>query len=247
MSDRRFWFDGQGGRRPKSVAVLADEVARDDEFVAVLALWEGRPDVPVVASLEKLLASEAVPYLAAYRYKDSGLRKRAAWETRGRCSGERTLARTTQRQGSWRRRSDPGAAEVRERGLPRSRSTGRIAASSTCRRSGSSSIPEAGREGDPTPVIGWAGWDHAQQALALATLIQSGEQQGWSDERLIPLVAGLAELLPWVEQWHSDPDALYGGSSPAEFFSGLLDTYMAKIGVDPRNSQPVAPTSSHTR
>lgn len=28
----------------------------------------------------RLLADEAVPFLAAYRYKDTGLRKREAWE-----------------------------------------------------------------------------------------------------------------------------------------------------------------------
>ena len=101
------------------------------------------------------------------------------------------------------------------------------------------------REGDATPVIGWAGWNHAQQSLALATLIQAGEQQGWPDDRLLPLVAGLAELLPWVEQWHSEPDALYGGSSPAEFFSGLLDGYMVKLGVTRESLaqwRPPAPT-----
>ena len=41
-------------------------------MVSVLALWEGRPDVPVTQSLVRLLADEAVPYLAAYRYKGSG-------------------------------------------------------------------------------------------------------------------------------------------------------------------------------
>jgi hypothetical protein len=40
---------------------------------------------------------------------------------------------------------------------------------------------------------------------------------------LIPLVAGLAELLPWVEQWHSEPEAFYGGVSPAAFFGEQLD------------------------
>lgn len=105
--------------------------------------------------------------------------------------------------------------------------------------------PGADREGDATQVIGWAGWDHAQRALALATLIQSGEQQGWSEERLTPLVAGLSELLPWVEQWHNDPDPLYGGGSPAEFFSGLLDNYMARLGATRESLgawRPVAPT-----
>ena len=66
--------------------------------------------------------------------------------------------------------------------------------------------PGAGREGDSTPLLGWAGWDHAQQALALAAIIQEREQEGWDDERLVPLVAGLAELQPWVEQWHSEVD-----------------------------------------
>ncbi len=42
----------------------------------VLALWEGRPDVPMTQSLVRLLADEAVPFLAAYRY----IGKREAWE-----------------------------------------------------------------------------------------------------------------------------------------------------------------------
>jgi hypothetical protein len=77
---KQFWFDGQGRPLPRSVAQLADDVARDADLVSVLALWEGRPDVPVTQSLVRLLADEAVPFLAAYRYKDSGLRKREAWE-----------------------------------------------------------------------------------------------------------------------------------------------------------------------
>ena len=80
LEDRRFWFDAQGRPWPRSVSQLADEVNRDPDLVSVLALWEGRPDVPVTQSLVKLLADEAVPFLAAYRYKDSGLRKREAWE-----------------------------------------------------------------------------------------------------------------------------------------------------------------------
>ncbi len=83
--------------------------------------------------------------------------------------------------------------------------------------------PDAGRDTDPTPVLGWAGWDHAQQALALDQLIQQREADGWDDKRLIPLVAGLAELLPWVKQWHAEPDPFYGGASPAEFFKEQLD------------------------
>ena len=70
--------------------------------------------------------------------------------------------------------------------------------------------PDAGRETDPTAVLGWAGWDHAQQALALASLIQEREAEGWDDDRLVPLVAGLAELQPWVRQWHDEDDPTFG-------------------------------------
>ena len=76
LEDRRFWFHPQDRLAPKSVAQLADEVARDRVLASVLALWEGRPDVPVQQRLLKLLADEAVPFLAAYRYKEAGLRKR---------------------------------------------------------------------------------------------------------------------------------------------------------------------------
>ena len=80
LEDRRFWFDPQGRPRPRSTAQLADEVGRDEDLASVLALWEGRPDVPVTQSLIRLVWEEAVPFLAAYRYKESGLRKREAWE-----------------------------------------------------------------------------------------------------------------------------------------------------------------------
>jgi hypothetical protein len=53
--------------------------------------------------------------------------------------------------------------------------------------------PNAGRETDPTMVLGWAGWDHAQQSLALSIIIGDRQKEGWADERLVPLVAGLAE------------------------------------------------------
>ena len=80
LEDRGFWFDSQGRPSPRSVAQLADDVTRDADMVSVLALWEGRPDVPVAESLKRLLEDEAVPFHSGCRYKDSGLRKRRAWE-----------------------------------------------------------------------------------------------------------------------------------------------------------------------
>lgn len=206
LEDRRFWFDTQGRSTPRSISQLADDVTRDPDLVSVLALWEGRPDVPVTKSLTRLLADEAVPYLAAYRYKDSGLRKRAEWEhtwalQRREDAGEKVgtipvppkyTSADFRKPSYWHHR---GKLDV-----PKERFIG---------------YPDAGRETDPTPVLGWAGWDHAQQSLALSQLIAWREADGWPDERLVPLVAGLAELQPWLDQWHSEIDPTYGVSLAA--------------------------------
>jgi hypothetical protein len=62
---------------------------------------------------------------------------------------------------------------------------------------------------------GGGGPNHAQQSLALALIIGEREKDGWGDDRLVPLVAGLAELQPWVEQWHGEVDPDYGVSMAA--------------------------------
>ncbi|MBV9542972.1 MAG: BREX-2 system adenine-specific DNA-methyltransferase PglX [Chloroflexi bacterium] len=231
LEDRKFWFDLQGRPTPKSIAVLADEVARDADIVSVLALREGRPDVPVATSLQRLTTPEAVPFLAAYRYNEAGLRKRAAWEETWRLQ---RLEDAKQYNPAPINFGGDGPIPV-----PPKYTNADFLRSEYWANRGKLDVPKerfilypnAGREGDPSPVVGWAGWDHAQQSLALATLLQLGEEQDWDEEtRLKPLVAGLDELLPWVEQWHHDPEPLYGGS-PAEFFNGILETHMAKLGV----------------
>ena len=175
LEDKRFWFDTQGRPLPRSVAQLADEVSRDADMVSVLALWEGRPDVPVTQSLVRLLADEAVPFLAAYRYKDSGLRKREAWEE------------------TWalQRREDAGE-KVGPIPVPPKYTSADFRKNSYWQARGKLDVPkerfilypDAGRETDPTPLLGWAGWDHAQQSLALSLIIGEREKDGWADDRL---------------------------------------------------------------
>ena len=220
LEDRRFWFDPQGRPRPRSVAQLADEVGRDAHLVSVLGLWEGWPDVPVTQSLTRLLADEAVPFLAAYRYKDSGLRKRIAWEE------------------TWalQRREDEGE-KIGPIPMPPKYTSADFRKTSYWQARGKLDVPkerfilypDAGRGTDPTPLLGWAGWDHAQQSLALSLIIGEREADGWGDERLIPLVAGLAELQPWVEQWYSEVDPAYGVSLAA-FCREQLTARAAQVG-----------------
>jgi hypothetical protein len=94
------------------------------------------------------------------------------------------------------------------------------------------SYPKAGRDGDSTELLGWAGWDHLAQSRALAAVYLDRKQQGgWKAERLLPLLAGLVELEPWLHQWHAEDQPGYAGS-PADFFTGLVDTELAALGAD---------------
>lgn len=233
LEDRRFWFDSQSRPTPRSIAQLADEVARDADLVSVLALWEGRPDVAVTQSLLRLLADEAVPYLAAQRYKESGLRKREAWEE------------------TWalQRREDAGETLTEPIPVPPKYVGADFRKASYWKARGKLDVPkerftlypDAGRETDPTPLLGWAGWDHAQQALALNLVIAAREDDGWAEERLVPLVAGLAELQPWVQQWHSELDPTYGVSL-ADFCAEQLATRSAQVGKSPDELAAWRPT-----
>jgi hypothetical protein len=220
LEDRRFWFDSAGGADPKSAGQLADEVSRDADIVSVLALWEGRPDVPVTGSLVRLLEDEVVPFLAAYRYKDSGLRTREAWEE------------------IWdlQRREDCGE-KVGTIPVPPKYTPADFRRPSYWQARGKLDVPkerfilypDAGREGDSTPLLGWAGWNHAEQSLALARIIGEREQEAWDDDHLVPLVAGLAELQPWVAQWHSKVDPVYGVSLAA-FCEEQLEQRVVQVG-----------------
>jgi hypothetical protein len=69
-----------GDTRLLSTNQLADLLRRDADFLSVAALYAGRPDVSLEALVAELVAKEAVPFLAALRYAETGLRKRTQWE-----------------------------------------------------------------------------------------------------------------------------------------------------------------------
>jgi hypothetical protein len=162
-----------------------------------------------------------VPFLGSHRYTDSGRGKRAEWEQvwalqRREDAGEKVTIpvppkytnKDFRRASYWSAR---GKLDV-----PKERFI---------------SYPGAERGGDKTLVLGWAGWNHLEQARALATLITEGIQEdGWDTERLTPLLAGLAELEPWLHQWHDDPDPLFGGS-PAEFMTTFLEGQLDALSL----------------
>ncbi|MDQ2627160.1 MAG: BREX-2 system adenine-specific DNA-methyltransferase PglX [Actinomycetota bacterium] len=207
IEDRALWFDRDGRPRVQSVAQLADILDRDEDFRKTLRLWANDPNAATGKALGKLLADEAVPFLAAYRYKPSGLDKRAAWED------------------TWalQRREDAGEQLDKPIPVPPKYKPADFAKGSYWSHRGKLDVPKerfisypnAGRDSDASELLGWAGWDHAQQALALAGLISARIDEGWDTAKLVPLLAGLNELLPWVRQWHSEIDPDYGESVAA--------------------------------
>jgi len=215
------WREG-GRARVLSVAQLADRIGADADFRNVLALYLGHDDYDLAAELTKLVADEAVPYLAAYRYKLSGLRKREQWE----------------RTWDLQRREDRGEKLDKPIPVPQKYTGTDFAKNSYWRNRGKLDVPKerfivypkAGRDADKTPVIGWAGWNHLDQAQALATLyIGRKSEEGWPAERLLPLLAGLVELEPWLHQWYTESTPGYPGN-PAAFYTTLIDTELAGLG-----------------
>ncbi|CAM3438791.1 BREX-2 system adenine-specific DNA-methyltransferase PglX [Mycobacterium frederiksbergense] len=204
VEDKSLWFDRDGRPTPMSVAQLADILDRNDDFRNVLQLWAGDDNVATGTALAKLLADESVPFLSAFRYKPAGLEKREVWEQ------------------TWelQRREDRGEKLDAPIPVPPKYKPADFAKTSYWSHRGKLDVPKerfisypgAGRDSDTTELLGWAGWDHADQALALAGLISQRIEDGWDRPKLIPMLAGLNELLPWVQQWHNHIDPEYGES-----------------------------------
>lgn len=218
LEDESLWIV-DGAPRSLSVGQLADLVRIDADFRQVMDLYVGRPDYDFTSELVALLKDEQVPYLAALRYSATGLLKRQDWEAvwslqRREDAGEKVTIPVPPK---YTPKDFANVSYWKHRGkldVPKERFVGYIGAQ---------------RENDATPVYGWAGWDHLQQAMALANLLI---ERGYpaDDGRATPLLAGLAELEPWLHQWHHDYEDLYGGS-PADYFTAWLESQLAERGL----------------
>ena len=212
--DRSLWYDA-GEPRPMTVNRLADRLRTAPEVVATARQLMG-PDADLADVLAEIIAGEHVPFLAAYRYKPSGLDKRAQWE--------RTWDLQREEDATGKRLDIP---------VPPKYASADFARQSYWRHRGKLDVPKerfisypgASPDSDSgSLLIGWAGWDHKDQAAALIALIDDrATTDGWQTDRLTPLLAGLLELMPWVRQWHHEVDPAYG-QSPAEAYDAYLTT-----------------------
>ena len=228
--------------RLTTAAALADRMRDDAEFMQVAALYTGRADFDVARLVARLVEEESVPLLPVLRYKPSGLRKRAAWE--------RTWELQRKEDAIDARASlpadDPGRLSLEAAAALKVAEVGAVPVpprytSADFRKSGwwslrgkldvpkerFVSLPGCEHDADRSLVVGWAGWDALEQSRAVAGYFnRMREQEGWTAERLAPLLAALLELLPWVRQYHNAPDP--------EFDVGMGDYFEAFIDDEAR-------------
>ncbi|MFD5590720.1 BREX-2 system adenine-specific DNA-methyltransferase PglX [Streptomyces griseorubiginosus] len=216
------WFeerDGIDSPRPLTIYQLADALRHDEDVRTVADLYAerhlGKRDVPLSTVLNAIIEPEHVPHLAALRYKDSGLRKRTQWE------------RVWQQQ----RDEDKNGERLDIKPAPKYTSADFLKHSYWSNRGKLDvpkerfiSYPGSSPDNDPSLLIGWAGWNHRYQAEALVNLLNDRlNVDGWpkEDPRFVPLLAGLAEVMPWVKQWHDEYDDEWEGNPAEEFNSAL--------------------------
>ncbi|MER5292366.1 BREX-2 system adenine-specific DNA-methyltransferase PglX [Streptomyces pharetrae] len=235
MEKRDLWFDESGQPAILTLARLTDALSRDDDFVSVAKIYAPRKDLPKVVA--ELITDEHVPFLSALRYKPSGLKKRADWEE------------------VWdlQRKEDAAPDEQSKRKIrdsipvPPKYTSADFLRPSYWRARGKLDVPKErfisyGQTNAATPdLYGWAGWDHKEQAQALATYFTN---TALSTEEITPFLAGLMELQPWLYQWHNEFDMLYSGS-PADFFAAYRQQKQGEHGLtddDLRGWRPQAAT-----
>ncbi|MFB6650633.1 BREX-2 system adenine-specific DNA-methyltransferase PglX [Streptomyces microflavus] len=232
--EREHWFDEDGMPALVTLSHLTDALSRDEEFVSVAKIYEPHKELHTVVA--ELMTGEHVPFLAALRYKPSGLKKRADWEH------------------VWdlQRQEDAAPDELAKRKIrdtipvPPKYTSADFLRPSFWKARGKLDVPKErfisyGQSNAATPELyGWAGWDHRERAYALDAYIASHE--ALTAEELTPFLAGLLELQPWLDQWHNEFDATFG-SSPATYFRGDRQMVQGENGLtddDLRAWRPIA-------
>lgn len=104
------------------------------------------------------------------------------------------------------------------------------------------SYPGASRDTDPSLVVGWAGWDHLARARALATWYLQARRDGRDTTHLAPMLAGLAELVPWLKQWYDDPSPDPALDRPGSQIAALVDAELRALHLTPDDLARATPT-----
>jgi len=269
--ERLFDFDGRMNDSAMPTASLplglvslgdvANAARRDRLFMEAAEFFTGDVAFDVTSLVTKFVDGESVPLLPVLRYKPSGLRKHAEWQ------GVWAMQRLEDAIDA-RTSLDPKhpqylppeqakakkQAEVGDIPVPPKYTSADFLKAHHWRLRGKLDVPKErfisfphvlGPDG--TLMIAWAGLDHLQLAKAIGDfygLVQT-EYGGSDDPWLIPLLANLQVLIPWVRQWHPAPLPEYAGP-PADFYDQFLRVEAASKNLTPDQLQSCQP-KAHPR
>ena len=229
------WRRTDGMAQTRTIRELAGQIETDPnlaDVLSVLSLWSTKRGATTERMLEDLLKNEAVPYAASLRYKGRGVAKRAEWEA------------------TWdaQRREDAGEITADEVPVPPNYSSTDMYPA-VWKHRGKLDVPKerfisypgASPEGDTTMLLGWAGWNDLDKALALMSLFYDRADQDADTDTLAAILYGLAEVLPWVRQWHNeiDPASHYRFG---DFLTGQLEEATRRLGILIDDLDRYAPT-----
>ena len=226
---------------------LALELGRDPAVAAAHELLTEESGLDLVNLISDLFDSEGVPFLAGYRYAETGMEKRASWEETWRLQrleDEGELAPEL-------KRLNLKAIPVPDKYGPKDflRHYWGLRGKLDVPKERFVTVPAGNTDEDTTPLVGWAGWNHLQVAQALSGLYQRRKtDDGWTKDRLVPLLAGIDERVPWLLQWHNEVDPAYG-TKLGEFFRDFVAAEAHSLGVavgDLRAWTPPAATKRTT-
>jgi hypothetical protein len=209
---------------------LALELGRDPAVAAAHELLTEESGLDLVKLLSDLIDSEGVPFLAGYRYAETGMEKRASWE-------ETWRLQRLEDEGKPKPELDrlkPTTIPVPDKYGPIDflRHYWGLRGKLDVPKERFVTVPGGNTDEDTTPLVGWAGWNHLQIAQALSGLYQRRKtEDGWQKDRLVPLLAGLDERVPWLLQWHNEPASDFGGMKLGEFVRDFVAGEAHALGV----------------
>ncbi|MEO0825170.1 MAG: BREX-2 system adenine-specific DNA-methyltransferase PglX [Cyanobacteria bacterium J06635_1] len=229
-----------------STAKLADIARQDPDFLQVGELYRNDPAFNVQKLVDDLVDKQAVPLLPVLRYKPTGLLKRQDWQHTWQLQRQEDAidARTQLPKDDPNYLDSIAAKRLKETEIgpipvPPKYATKDFQKTHYWKLRGKLDVPKERWvsfphcEGpDGFSVIAWAGYNHLQLAQAIsAYYVDVQERFGGSDDpRLVPLLGCLLELLPWLKQWHNDPDPAYNGLKMGEFYEGFIQDEARQMG-----------------
>lgn len=239
------WFREQPQPELRTARQLALELGRNPTVAAAHELLTEESGLDLVKLMSDLVDSEGVPFLAGYRYAETGMEKRASWEETWRLQrleDEGKIAPELKRLGL-------RAIQVPDKYGPKDflRHFWSLRGKLDVPKERFVTVPGGNTDEDSTAFVGLAGWNHIQVAQALSGLYQRRKtEDGWQKDRLVPLLAGIDERVPWLLQWHNEVDPTYG-TKLGEFFRDFVAGEAHSLGVAVADLRKWTPPASPKR